>query len=168
MSKRSLFVTLVVTLMAAALAVPAAANPPDKQSFHSDLQATLTGVCSFPITVDSSADAVATLFFDSSGTPVRLTFHFHGQDVFSANGISLPGVPYTSSVDVDLAPDGTVTAGKSVGIQGKIRLPDGTLFIVAGFSDLLTVPPGQQGGFILFVTHGNPGDTTALCAALTP
>jgi hypothetical protein len=86
--------------------------------------------------------------------------------VFSANGISLTGRPFSFTLDFYFDPAGNVVKAKSVGVAEKIPLPDGRLFIVAGQLDLLTTPTGTE--FFISVTHGNPGDTAALCAALTP
>jgi hypothetical protein len=168
MQRRRLVFTLVPVLTAAVglFTAAASAKPPDKSSFTFVAPLPLTGYCSFPITVNVHADFVVKNFFDSSGTLVRTQAHVHEQDVFSANGISLTGLPFSFTLDFYFAPDGTVVKAKSVGVAEKIPLPDGTLFIVAGQLDLLTTPPGTD--FFISVTHGNPGDTAALCAALTP
>jgi hypothetical protein len=164
----SLFLTTVIVLIAAVLAGAASANPPNHFTFTVTGSSSVPGICSFPITFDGHGEFRGTDFFDSSGTLVG--FHGHVKnpgDVISANGISLPGLPYSFNIDLTFAPDGTLTAGKAVGIVEKFRLPDGKLFNMAGYTNLLTLPPGQE-QFIFSVTHGNPGDTAALCAALTP
>jgi hypothetical protein len=167
MRSTSLFLTTVVVLIAAVLAGAASANPPNHFTFTVSGPSSVTGICSFPITFTGQGEFRGTDFFDSSGTFVGVHLHAVGQDVISANGISLPGLPYTFNIDLTVAPDGTLTAGKAVGIAEKFRLPDGKLFNMVGYTNLLTLPPGQE-QFIFSVTHGNPGDTAALCAALTP
>jgi hypothetical protein len=168
MQRRWLFLTLVVGLAVAAalLAASASADKPTKTPITFAQTSPLTGVCSFPITVDAQGSLTFTDFFDSSGTLVRRQVHTHEQDVFSANGISLTGIPFSFNLDFYFAPDGTTTAAKAVGIVDKIPPPNGKLFIMAGQTDLTTLPPGTE--FIFTVTQGNPGDTDALCAALTP
>jgi hypothetical protein len=109
---------------------------------------------------------VITDFVDTGRVLARRQLHIHEHDVFTANRVSLTGAPFSFTLDFYFAPDGTVTKAKSVGVAEKIRLPDGTLFIVAGYLDVLTTPSGTE--FFLSVTHGNPGDSAALCAALTP
>jgi hypothetical protein len=155
-----------LTAAVALLAPFAAANPPEKISGTVDVQPTLSDYCSFDIAIDAHVDFVTKNFSDSSGTPVRTQIHIHEQDVFSANGISLTGLPFSFTLDFYFASDGTQTKAKSVGVAEKIPLPDGTLFIVAGYLDLFTQPPGTD--FFISITHGNPGDSAALCAALTP
>ena len=162
------FLAALVALFATAalLAAAASASRPEKVSGTVDLTVPLEGYCSFPISVDAHVEYVITNFSDSSGAVVRSQVHIHEQDVFRANGISLTGLPFSFTLDSYFAPDGTTTRAKSVGVAEKIPLPDGKLFIVAGYLDLLTTPPGTQ--FFISVTHGNPGDADALCAALTP
>ena len=166
----SLVLTTVIVSIAAVLIGAASANPPRHFTFTVAGPSSVPGICSFPITFTGQgpSEFKATDFFDSSGTLVG--FHAHVTspgDVISANGISLPGLPYSFNIDLTFAPDGTLTAGKAVGIVEKFRLPDGKLFNMVGYTNLLTLPPGQE-QFIFSVTHGDPGDTAALCAALTP
>jgi hypothetical protein len=167
MKRGWLFLTLVVALAAAVTAATAAASPPERVSGTLDLSLSLGRYCSFPIAIDAHVDYVTTNFFDSTHVRVRTQAHIHEQDVFSANGISLTGLPFSFTLDFYYAPDGTETKAKSVGVVEKIPLPSGKLYILAGYVDLFDLPPGQ-GDFILTVTHGNPGDADALCAALTP
>jgi hypothetical protein len=168
MARRWRFLTVLaaVTTTAVLVAATATANPPRRSSGTAELHPVLTGYCSFPIAIDARVDFVIKDFVDSGGALVRRQVRIQEQDVFSANGISLTGAPFSFTLDFYFAPDGTVTKAKSVGVAEKIRLPDGTLFIVAGYLDVLTTPSGTE--FSLSVTHGNPGDSAALCAALTP
>jgi hypothetical protein len=64
--------------------------------------------------------------------------------VISANGISLPGPPVQFNIDLTFAPDGTLTAGKAVGIVEKFRLPDGKLFNMVGYTNLPPCRPDKS------------------------
>ena len=57
-----------------------------------------------------------------------------------------------------------MVVAKAIGIAEKIPLPNGGYFLVVGYTDLLEV----EEGFVITVAHGLNGDTSALCAALTP
>jgi hypothetical protein len=166
MLKRVFLAAAVAAVSAVVVAAPASASPPEKTSFTFTAPLQLEGLCSFPITVDVRAEFDVTNFFDSSGTLVRTQAHVHEQDVFSANGISFSGLPFSFTLEFYFAGDGSTAQATSVGVAEKISVPDGTVFIVAGYLDLLTTPPGTE--FFISVTYGNPGNTAALCAALTP
>jgi hypothetical protein len=53
------------------------------------------GVRAFPVTVDSVASFGETDFFDQSGKQTKALIHVVEQDVFSANGKKLTGLPFT-------------------------------------------------------------------------
>jgi hypothetical protein len=72
--RRGLMLSLVLLTAAAATGVfapAAAADQPDMFQFAFDSTGTLTGVCSFDITVDSSVSARGEDFFDKSGALIR-------------------------------------------------------------------------------------------------
>jgi hypothetical protein len=68
-------------------------------------------------------------------------------------------------LDIPLDSDGNPTAVVATGVAEKIPLPDGTLFVSAGYVDFLD-HPGVS--FILSPDRGNPGNVAAFCAALAP
>src|SRR5438876_604618 len=72
--RRGLMLSLVLLAAAAATAVfapAAAADQPDMFQFAFNSTGTLTGVCSFDITVDSSVSGTGEDFFDKSGALIR-------------------------------------------------------------------------------------------------
>jgi len=152
------------TVAVVGLAGPAAAVTPARSTYTVSVNVELTGVCSFPLSIDVTATFTEIDFFDDAGRLVRIYAHASEQDVFSAHGISLRGDTYAFNLDLELQPDGTLAAAKTVGVAEKIPLPAGGFFLVAGYTDLLTV----EAPFILTVTHGIDGDASALCLALTP
>jgi hypothetical protein len=141
-------------------------EPPQRNSGTAELHPVLAGYCSFPITIDAQVDFVITDFVDTGRVLARRQLHIHEHDVFTANRVSLTGAPFSFTLDFYFAPDGTLTKAKSIGVAETLRLPDGTLFIVAGYLDILTTLPGTE--FFLFVNHGNPGDRALRARRLWP
>jgi hypothetical protein len=124
-----------------------------------------TDGCSFPITVELNSSGTATVFFDASGAPIRVHAHFTEQDTFFANGKTLLGAPYTFNFEFVLDGSGNVISQIADGIAGKVRLPDGGVFITAGRIDF-----GAQGfpDFIFVPDVGATVNLDGLCAALAP
>jgi hypothetical protein len=158
-------VILVAIVVMAVFASSATAAQPLKIQYTSSLTAELTDVCSFPITVDSSANITEIDYFSNDGALTRAYLHVVEQDTFSANGKSLTGVPFTFNIEALFDDNGDVVHAFADGIVEKVRLPDGSLFLTSGRVD--------------FVAHGNPpfiltpdvGATVNLdgfCAALSP
>jgi hypothetical protein len=156
---------VALILCSGVVASTAAADKPIVSTTTETGSAVLTDVCSFPITVDFSDAVRETRFVDKSGDVTRIVDHVVEQDVFSANGKSLTGVPFTFNMDFLFDSSGNLTHRFSNGVAQKVPLPGGGLFILAGRVD--------------FVAHGNPtflffpdvGATVNLegfCAALSP
>ena len=165
---RRLLIVFAVAVSAAIFASPAAADKPTKIEFNGlTFPAVLTGVCSFPINVDSTISGTQIVFYDKTGpVPVtRIFVHQVEQDIFTANGKMLVGIPYTSNIQFLLDSSGNVTHVFLTGLVEKIPLPDGSLFVSACRVDVAN-HPGVQ--FILSPDKGNPGNVAGFCAALSP
>jgi hypothetical protein len=101
-------------------------------------------------------DVARTSFFDESGNLIRQHDLITEQDTFSANGKTLTGEPYTTSVQRYF---------ENVGRNRphthrctRARAPaGGGVFIIAG----------QASAFGFVVDHGTNGDVSAFCAALS-
>jgi hypothetical protein len=156
-------VTLATAAAAAVLAPSAAGVPPLRTSGPFTGSNVLTGVCSFPVTVDSSGTFDETDFFDQSGALTRMYLHIVEQDTFSANGTSMTGLPYTANIEVLFDSSGNITHIFASGVVERIVLPDGTLFLTAGRLDFTRHP---DAGFVLTPDVGNSGNVAAFCAAL--
>ncbi len=159
-------IVFAVAVGAAIFASSAAADKPTRTEFTGLTGSTvLTGVCSFPVTVDYTISGFEIDHFDKSGAFTRIFFHQVEQDTFTANGKMLVGLPYTFNVQVLFDSSGNVTNVFASGLVSKIPLPDGSLFVSAGRVDF-TQHPGV--GFILSPDKGNPGNVAGFCAALSP
>ena len=87
------------------------------------------------------------------------------QDTFTANGKTLTGIPFTFNLTFRVDSNGDVTSAVATGLVEKIVLPDGSLFVSAGWVDFED-HPGV--GFLLSPDRGNPGNVAGFCAALSP
>jgi hypothetical protein len=156
---------LTLIVCSGVFATTAAADKPIVTTYTSTLSAVLTDVCSFPITVDSSATIRETDFVDRSGAVTRILLHVVEQDVFTANGNSLTGIPFTFSLDVLFDSEGNVTHVFASGVVERVPLPDGSLFITAGRVDFVAhgSPP-----FLIFPDVGATVNLEGFCAALAP
>jgi hypothetical protein len=125
---------------------------------------TLSGVCSFDVTLNSTVSGFAIFYYDSSGTLTRIFAHATEKDTFSANGKTITGEPYTFNIEKIYDPAGNQTAEHSGGVVEKVVLPGGTLFLSAGRTVIVGSPTVSFG---LSPDRGNPGDIAAFCAALT-
>jgi len=166
MRRFALAVTTAV-LGAAVLAPLAAAVPPLKEELPPFAFSTvLTGVCSFPITIDSTITGGQTTYFDQHGNVVRIEIENREQDVFSANGKTLVGLPYNFKLALIIDPaTGEILHAYARGVAARIRLPSGKLFLTAGRLDFVDHPDEL---FVLQPDHGAQGDIAAFCAALSP
>ncbi len=125
----------------------------------------LTGIAPFPITVEYVATVTEIDYFDSSGALVRIYNHSVEQDIFSANGKTLVGEPYTYNIEYVFDSSGNLIRMDSNGIASKVRLPGGGLFQSSGQVDWLA-HPGQ--GWILLTDKGSCVNLEGLIAALSP
>jgi hypothetical protein len=161
--KSALFISagLAAAILATVLVSVAAAAEPTRVDVSGPLPTSvLNGICSFPVTFGGTTSGTRTFFFDQYGNLVRRTAHAVEQDTFSANGITLTGLPYTFYIDRTFE-NGVLVTATSQGVQERVPLPDGSTFLIAGRAD-------DIGAFTFEVDHGTNGDFTAFCAALTP
>jgi hypothetical protein len=157
--------SLSVLSVTGLLAHPAAAVPPTHEALDQSPAVTVVDdICNFPVTVTSTQVGVETTFYDANGAPTRIEAHAVEQDVFTANGQSLTGLPFNFSVHV-LFENGEVTHVYASGLLERVPLPDGTVFLSAGRVDF-TGHPGAA--FLISPDVGRSGDVAALCAALAP
>ena len=166
--RRGLLLSLVLLAAAVVTAVfapAAAADKPVKDQFASTNTATITGVCSFDINLDASVRGTYEDFFDKSGAIIREHDNIVEQDTFSANGKSLTGDPFTFNLEFIVDSSGDLTHVYATGVVEKVRLPDGSLFISAGWLDF-----AAHGfpDFILTPDHGAAVNLAGFCAALSP
>jgi len=159
-----LVIALALALSAVGVSVTAAlAAPPEKYQVTLNGGAEITNLCSFSIHLESIFTITFTNFFDKDGVLVRSYYHFVAQDTLSANGKSLAGIAYTYNSQWVFDHSGSLTHVYLEGIIEKVPLPDGGLFISAGWVDISADPFG----FTLTPDRGNPGNIAGLCAALS-
>jgi hypothetical protein len=164
--RRLLLTVIPVALGVAALAAPATAVPPVKDDFTFTDTAVLTDVCPFPVTVEFTGTGTETLFFDRNGNITRIQIHQVEQDVFTANGKTLVGLPYTFNLQVLLDPEtGEAIHVFASGVASRVPLPGGDVFFTAGRIDFLAHPGAI---FLLQPDVGAQGNLAGFCAALAP
>src|SRR5262245_55798684 len=128
---------LVGVPMMALFAPGATADAPVKSGFTFSDTGVLTDTCAFPVTIAATGSAVEMDFFDASGTLTSQILHAREQSTFSANGHSLTSVPFAYNVILRFDSSGTITDAVITGVIVKVPLPDGGLFISAGWVDYL-------------------------------
>lgn len=124
--------------------------------------ATLSDVCSFPVNVAYNTQYRAKYFF-SKGALTKIEYHMLEQDVFSANGTSLAGVPFRFNVQLFFDGAGIVTRYVAQGVQQKVPLPDGGIFLTAGRINWQLYPGAT---YILLPDNGAVVNLEGFCAAL--
>jgi hypothetical protein len=144
------------------LAHPAAAIEPTRVPIDQTVTFEVQDICSFPVTITATIVGTETTFYDQSGEITRQQIHVVEQDVFTANGESLTGLPFTFNIQV-LFEDGEVTHVYASGLVERVPLPDGTVFLSAGRLDF-AAHPGSD--FRIVPDVGRSGDVAAFCAAL--
>jgi hypothetical protein len=142
----------------------AAATAPTRVAIDETVVTVVNDLCGFPVTVTSTQVGVETTFYDQNGTITRIQAHAVEQDVFTANGKSLTGLPYAFSVQV-LFDDGVFTHLYASGVMSRVPLPDGTVFLSAGRVDFAAHPGAE---FLIVPDVGRSGNVAAFCAALAP
>jgi hypothetical protein len=164
--RRFLSSVAAAVLAAAAFAQTAAAAEQTREDISSTDTAVLADVCSFPVTVQATVTGTETTFFDESGNITRVQIHIVEQDVFSANGRTLIGLPFTFNLQVLFDPDsGEVTHVFASGVTERVPLPGGDLFLTAGRLDFAAHP---EEPFIIQPDVGAQGNLEGFCAALSP
>lgn len=83
--------------------------------------------------------------------------------MFTANGKSLTGEPFTFNTEVLFDSQGNVTHVYASGLVERILLPGGSLFLSAGRADF-AAHPGES--FLLSPDVGAKGNIAGFCAAL--
>jgi hypothetical protein len=153
-------------LAAVGSAQPAAAVAPTREDINSSDTVVLTGVCAFPVTITFTQTGSQTVFTDQNGNTTRLELHTVERDVFTANGKTLVGLPYTTNARVLIDPQtGEVTDFYATGLISRVPLPGGGLFLTAGRLEV-TAHPGAP--FFLQPDVGAQGNVAGFCAALAP
>lgn len=164
--RRLLLIVAAAVLGAAALAQSAAAVAPTREDFTFTATTVLTDVCSFPVTVVFTATGTETDFFDDNGNLTRVQIHQVEEDVFTANGQTLAGLPYTFNLQVLFDQEsGEVTHVFASGVVSRVPLPGGDFFLTAGRLDF-NAHPGAD--FLLQPDVGAQGNIAGFCAALSP
>jgi hypothetical protein len=144
------------------LAQPAAAVEPTRVPIDQTDIYVVTDICSFPVEITATVVGTETTFYDQSGAVTRIQVHLVEQDVFTANGQTLTGLPYTFNIQV-LFEDGEVTHVYASGVVARVPLPDGTVFLSAGRLDFVAHPGAE---YRIVPDVGRSGDVAAFCAAL--
>jgi hypothetical protein len=162
--RKWLFAVAAVALGVVGSAQPAAAAAPIHQDVSFSDTATLTGICAVPVRVDLTATGSETVFTDRNGTVTRVEQHLVEQDVFTANGNTLVGLPYRFNLRIlfDLE-SGEVTHVYATGVVSRVPLPNGDVFLTAGRADFVA-HPGVS--FLLQPDVGAQGNVAGFCAAL--
>lgn len=162
---RHVAVIVVVAVSAAVfVSAAAAAKPTTIDLPPATFTSTLTGVCTFPVSVSFTQSGQETDFVDGSGALTMIHQHLVEQDVFSANNKTLTGLPYTFGVDVLFDSSGNVTHIYASGEVSRVLLPGGTVFHTAGRIDFV-LHPGVA--FLIQPDSGAQGDIAGFCAALS-
>jgi hypothetical protein len=159
---------LALALVLSALGFSAStvqAGSSERYEWTITIPADFSNVCSFTIHVESFYSVSETVFFDNNGVLTKIQRHVNGQDTFSANGKTIVALPYSFNVRLGFDSAGNVIQYDISGIHEKIRLPDGSLFITAGWTDGM-LHPGED--FVMIPDKGNQGKVADFCAALAP
>jgi hypothetical protein len=160
----ALTAALVATL---ALGQSVAAAPPLREELPPFADsAVLPNVCPFPVTVSTNLTGSSTTFFDRNGNVARIEIDTLERDMFTANGKTLVGLPYTFKVTLVFEPStGELLHAYARGLQSRVQLPDGSVFKTAGRIDFVDHPDEV---FVLQPDHGSQGNIEGFCAALAP
>jgi hypothetical protein len=163
---RRLFVGVAAVVGAVVFVSTAAAAPPVKTEFSNfAFSSVMTGVCPFDVDVDSVVSGFEIDYFDQAGNIVRVQIHQVEQDTFSANGKTLTGIPFTFNLDIRVDSAGDTTSAVATGVVEKVPLPDGSLFVSAGWVNFVDHPGAT---FLLSPDRGAQGNVAGFCAALAP
>jgi hypothetical protein len=161
---RILFALTLATFCLLLAASTALAAKPDKYQVSVSDTYDFTGVCTFSVTVNANADIMAIHYVDQSGALTRIFNHVNEHDIFSANGKTLVGLPFSSNIEARFDSAGNMTSLTGTGIVERVPLPDGSVFQSSGRVDFLAHPDSN---FILTPDHGHSGNVAAFCAALS-
>jgi hypothetical protein len=163
---RILFIGVAAVLCAALFVSTAAGAAPVKTEFSNiTFSSVMTGVCPFDVDVDSVVSGFEIDYFDQAGNIVKAEIHQVEQDMFSANGKTLTGIPFTFNLDIRVDSAGDTTSAVATGVVEKVPLPDGSLFVSAGWVNFVDHPGAT---FLLSPDRGAQGNVAGFCAALAP
>ena len=121
-----------------------------------------TGLCAFPVTIESHIVGSLTLYLDRK-TDTLQQYHVAvtETDTFIGPGATIVGDPYPARNTAKADPDGNITETLH-GAVARITLPDGTKLWSAGFSRATNA----ESMFVINPEKGHSLDVAALCAAL--
>ncbi len=161
---RKSLVIFVAAVAVAAFSTGAGADKPLKGEGSVSGTYTLNDACSFPIEVTYNVTYMAQQYADRGGA-VRIHYHMIEQDTFSTPATSLTGSPFTFNVQFVFDSHGDLVRQDAQGVQQKVPLPDGGLFIAAGRINWLA-HPGVP--YVLLPDNGATVNLDGFCAALAP
>jgi hypothetical protein len=161
---RKLLVALAAVAAVAAFTAGAGADKPLKSGGSFSDAYTLNGACPFPIAVTYNVTYVSQDYPDKSGG-VRSHYHVVEQDTFSTSAQSLTGTAFTFNVQFVFDSNGDLVRQDAQGVQQKVPLPDGSLFIAAGRINWLAHPGAP---YVLLPDNGATVNLDGFCAALAP
>ncbi len=159
---RKLAFVFAVLVAAVTSAGTAAAPPPTREPFDISGSETIENLCSFPVTLAFHLFGTQTTFFNQEGEVRMVLAHVTEQDVFSANGKTISGVPFTNQQKAVFDETGELIHVYAAGLVEKVPLPDGTLFISAGRFDFVA----HNFEAVFTPDVGVSGDIEALCGFL--
>jgi hypothetical protein len=162
---RRLLIVGAAALGAAVFASSAAAVAPVTSSGTFTQTQVADDLCPFAVTIVSTITYRETDFYDQAGKQTMALIHVVEQDVFSANGKALTGIPFTFELQFLLDSAGNFTNVFASGVVEKVPLPDGSVFLSAGRLDFAARP---NSGFALTPDVGRSGNVAGFCAALAP
>lgn len=162
--KRLALVLIGGVMAAAGLVSPASATVPSTGGFTftgSSIDDGVSAACGFPVLATNTTRGRFEVFFDTSGTPVRIQVEETTTGTFTANGLSVPMTGATLST-FDLI-NGTET---DTGLNIRVFIPGGgNLYLDRGRLVF------DSNGNVISEAGKHPslhGDFDGLCAALTP
>jgi hypothetical protein len=121
----------------------------------------VSATCGFQVLVTGTDTGSFQVFFDSTGTPVRLQIETVSTNTFSANGITIPF--RSANKNTFNLINGT---GTDIGLDIRVTIPGvGNLYLDRGRLVF------DSNGNLIFEAGPHPslhGDIDGLCAALTP
>jgi hypothetical protein len=157
------FVVATACGMMTALPAAAATPPVEQGSFTFPVDEVDSGLCGFPIRVQSQATVMYTIVFDTAGNPVRLINHFSiAGGTWSANGVTLAQGSNHSTTTLLFDSSGQLSTVTIVGLTVQVFLPGGVAIEAGRFvEDVATGTETFVGNTL------TPEDVAALCAALS-
>ncbi len=159
MLRRLLGVASLVALLAVTAGPASAATTVDHYTVGdwSPEPIVVDGICDFTLTVTPHGWFTEVDRYDADGVWLGSQWTVRETDTFTANGKTLVGERYAFHGSVT----GDFSRLQITGIAEKVRLPDGTLFVSAGY---VAFPTWLFG---LTPDRGAAGDVEAFCAALS-